>query len=60
MDKMDGRKLKPESRNELRQLVIRLRRQSGMKAEELANVASVHVSTIQDWLTRAEQGGMGS
>ena len=60
MDKIDGRKLRPEGRNELRRLVIRLRQQSGMKAEELAGVAGVHVSTIRDWLARARLEGVGS
>jgi transposase len=58
MDKIDGRKLKPEGRNELRRLVIRLRQQSGMKAEDLAAVAGVPVSTIRDWLARARGEGV--
>lgn len=60
MDKIDGRKLKPEGRNELRRLVIRLRQQSGMKAEQLAAVAGVHVSTIRAWLARARGEGIGA
>lgn len=60
MEKIDGRKLKPEGRNQLRQLVIRLRQQSGMRAEDLAKVAGVHVSTIKDWLARAKREGIGS
>jgi transposase len=60
MDKIDGRKLKPEGRNQLRHLVIRLRRQSGMPAEDLAKVAGVHVSTVKDWLARAKREGIDS
>lgn len=60
MDKIDARKLKPEGRNQLRQLVIRLRQQSGMSAEDLAKVAGVHVSTVKDWLARAKREGVGS
>lgn len=60
MEKIDGRKLKPEGRNQLRQLVIRLRQQSGMPAEDLARVAGVHVSTVKDWLARAKRDGIGS
>jgi transposase len=60
MEKIDGRKLKPEGRNQVRQLVIRLHQQSGMKAEELPHVAGVHVSTIRDGLARAEREGVGS
>jgi len=60
MDKIDGRKLKPEGRNELRRLVIRLRQQSGMNAKALATVAGIHVSTIRDWLARARREGVGS
>lgn len=60
MDKIDARKLKPEGRNQLRQLVIRLRQQSGMAADDLAQVAGVHVSTVKDWLARAKREGVGS
>jgi len=60
MEKIDSRKLKPEGRNQLRQLVIRLRQQSGMPAEDLARVAGVHVSTVKDWLARAKREGIGS
>jgi transposase len=60
MDKIDARKLKPESRNQLRQLVIRFRQQSGMSAEDLAKVAGAHVSTVKDWLARAKREGEGS
>ncbi len=60
MEKIDARKLKPEGRNQLRQLVIRLRQQSGMSADDLARVAGVHVSTVKDWLARAKREGIGS
>lgn len=60
MDKIDGRKLKPEGRKQLRQLVIRLRQQSGMSADDPARVAGVHVSTVKDWLARAKREGIGS
>lgn len=60
MEKLDGRKLRPEGRNQLRQLVIRLRQQSGMPAEDLARVAGVPVSTVKDWLARAQREGIGS
>ena len=60
MDKIDGRKLSPAGRNELRRLVIRLRQQSGMTATGLADVAGVHVSTIRAWLAQARREGVGS
>jgi len=60
MEKIDARKLAPEGRNELRRLVIRLRQQSGMTAEDLAEVAGVHVSTVKAWLAQAKREGMGS
>lgn len=59
MDKIDARKLKPEGRNQLRQVVIRLRQQSGMAADDLAQVAGVHVSTVKDWLAKAKREGVG-
>ncbi|TKD31610.1 IS630 family transposase, partial [Azotobacter chroococcum] len=36
MEKIDARKLTADGRKLLRQIVIRLRQQSGMKVEELA------------------------
>ena len=60
MEKIDARKLKPEGRNQLRQLVVRLRQQSGMAVEELARVAGVHPTTVKEWLARAKRDGVGS
>ena len=45
MDQVDGRTLKPKGRNELRRLVIRLRQQSGMKGEELAQSSQLKPDT---------------
>jgi len=46
MDKVDARKLTAEGRKLLRQMVIRLRKQSGMDAAALAAAAGVHPTTI--------------
>jgi transposase len=60
MEKIDARKLTPDGRNQLRQLVVRLRQQSGLPAEDLAKVAGAHVSTVKGWLARAKREGAGS
>jgi len=60
MEKIDARKLTPEGRNQLRRLVVRLRQQSGMSAEDLAKVAGVHISTVKTWLAQAKREGVGS
>lgn len=49
-----------ESRALLRQMVIRLRKQSGMSLKELARVAGVHHRTIEEWLARARKEGEGA
>lgn len=58
--KIDARKLTIEGRALLRQMVIRLRKQSGMSLKELANVAGVHHRTIEEWLARARKEGEGA
>jgi transposase len=60
MEKIDARKLSAESRKLLRQMVLRLRQQSGMNADKLAAVAGVHPTTIKTWLARARREGVGS
>ena len=60
MNRMGARKLGAEGRDTLRQMVIRLRQQSGMKAAELARVAGVHVRTVESWLRKARAAGAGS
>lgn len=45
--KIDARKLTVEGSALLRQLVLRLRKQSGMSSEELAGVAGTHQRTIE-------------
>lgn len=60
MEKIDARKLKPEGREQLRRIVVRLRKQSGMKCVELAGVAGVHVRTVEAWIKRAGREGEGS
>ena len=57
MEKIDARKLSPDSRSMLRKMVVRLRQQSKMTAKELAVVAGVHVRTVEDWLKRAKREG---
>lgn len=57
MEKIDARKLKVDGRNLLRQMVIRMRKQSGMTAVELAQVAGIHVSTVKKWLVVAKKAG---
>ena len=57
MDKVDARKLTAEGRKLLRQMVIRLRKQSGMNAAALAATAGVHPTTIKTWLARARREG---
>lgn len=44
----------------LRQMVIRLRKQSGMTVKNLAAVSGVHLRTVEDWLKRAREEGEGS
>lgn len=58
--KIDARKLTVEGRALLRQMVLRLRKQSGMSSEELARVAGTHQRTIEDWLRKARLGGEGA
>lgn len=58
--KIDARKLTAEGRALLRQMVIRLRKQSGMGMKELASVAGVHHRTVEDWLARARKEGEGA
>lgn len=58
--KIDARKLTVEGRALLRQMVIRLRKQSGMSLKELANAAGVHHRTVEDWLARARREGEGA
>jgi transposase len=60
MDKIDARKLTAEGRKVLRQMVIRLRKQSGPGLKELARVSGVHPSTISGWLARARRQGEAS
>jgi transposase len=60
MEKVDTRKLHPEARNEIRKVVIRLRQQSGMTYKQLAEIAGVHEMTVQKWLHKARQEGVGS
>ena len=59
MEKIDARKLTPEGRKRLREMVIRLRKQSGMEVAELSAVCGVHPTTIKTWLTRARREGEG-
>jgi transposase len=60
MEKIDARTLTPDGRNQLRQLVIRLRQQSGLPVDDLATVAGAHVSTVKAWLAQAKREGVGS
>jgi transposase len=60
MEKIDARRLHPEARNEIRKMVIRLRQQSGMTYSQLAQIAGVHEMTVQKWLHKAKQEGVGS
>ncbi len=55
--KIDARKLTVEGRALLRQMVIRLRKQSGMNSKELAAVAGIHPRTVEDWLLQARRNG---
>jgi transposase len=59
MEKIDARKLTVEARGLLRQLVVRLRKQSGLSVKELAVVSGVHFRTVEDWLARARREGEG-
>lgn len=43
----------------LRRMVIRLRKQSGMKVKDLAVVSGVHYRTVEGWLARARREGEG-
>lgn len=58
--KIDARKLTVEGRALLRQMVIRLRKQTGMSLKELAAAAGVHHRTVEDWLARARKEGEGA
>lgn len=60
MERIDTRSLHPEARNELRRTVIRLRQQSGMSCQQLAEIAGVHVVTVREWVARAQREGVGS
>jgi len=60
MEKIDTRSLHPEARNELRKMVVRLRQQSGMSCQRLAEIAGVHVVTAREWIARAKREGVGS
>ena len=60
MEKIDARKLTREGRKMLRQMVIRLRKQSGMRISDLAEAAGVHPATVKAWLAKAKQEGEGS
>lgn len=59
MKQLDTRKLGSESRNFLRQLVVRLR-EHGMRAADIAQVAGAHPSTIRAWLAKAKRKGDAS
>jgi transposase len=60
MDKIDARKLTAEGCKVLRQMVIRLRKQSGLGLKELAWVSGVHPSTMSGWLARVRRQGEAS
>jgi len=60
MKKTDARKLSVEGREVLRRMVIRLRQQSGMPLKSLAQVAGIHLRTVEAWLARARREGEGS
>ncbi|MGC9208099.1 helix-turn-helix domain-containing protein [Acidithiobacillus sp.] len=60
MERIDVRKLTVEGRDLLRQMVVRLRQQSGMRVEDLAKVSGAHPSTIRGWLARAKRDGTKS
>lgn len=60
MEKVDARKLGLEGRDTLRKMVLRLRTQSGMKARDLAQIAGVHVRTVEAWLRKARAEGAGA
>jgi len=60
MEKVDTRTLHPEARNELRRMAVRLRQQSGMTCESLAEIVGVHVVTVRAWIAKAKQDGLGS
>ena len=60
MEKVDTRTLHPEARNELRIMAVRLRQQSGMSCQSLAEIVGVHVVTVRAWIAKAKQEGRGS
>lgn len=60
MEKIDARKLGPEGRQTLRKMVLRLHEQSGLNGIELAQIAGVHVRTVQGWLCQARKHGAGA
>lgn len=60
MEKIDARKLGPEGRETLRKMVLRLQKQSGRNGVELAQIAGVHVRTVQAWLRKARTQGAGA
>ena len=57
MEGIDVRSLTMEGRQLLRRMVVRLRKQSGMRVKELAKVSGAHLTTIKGWLARARQEG---
>ena len=57
MERIDVRSLTMEGRQMLRQMVVRLRKQSGMSVKELAKVSGAHPTTIKGWLARARTEG---
>ena len=57
MERIDVRSLTIEGRQMLRRMVVRLRKQSGMRVEELAKVSGAHPTTIKGWLARARKEG---
>src|SRR5574337_599532 len=50
MDKVAARKLTAEGRKLLREMVIRLRKQSGLTVKGLSAVSGVQPTTIKTWL----------
>nr|RNF77417.1 IS630 family transposase [Acidithiobacillus sulfuriphilus] len=57
MERIDVRSLTMEGRQMLRRMVVRLRKQSGMRVKELAKVSGAHPTTIKGWLARARKEG---
>jgi len=57
MKNIDVRKLSPQERKLLRQMVVRLWKQSGMPIRKLSQTVGVHFRTLETWLSRASQEG---